>query len=92
MGYLKINCNADDGSCTLQGKFGSSVTVTVSNFTKILFSAVRTSTQAGEVGVVTVLWLLLLNRCCQIEVPQCDVKPLGKESFLCKRITRPSTK
>ena len=30
--------------------------------------------------------------CCQIEVPQCDVKPLGKESFLCKRITRPSTK
>ena len=74
----------------LQGKFGSSVTVTVSNFTKILFSAVRTSTQAGEVGVVTLL--LFLNRCCQIEVPQCDVKPLGKESFLCKRITRPSTK
>ena len=75
----------------LQGKFGSSVTVTVSNFTKILFSAVRTSTQAGEVGGVTLL-LLLLTYCCQIEVPQCDVKPLGKESFLCKRITRPSTK
>ena len=92
MGYLKINCNADDGSCPPQGKFGSSVTVTVSNFTKILFSAVRTCTQAGEVGVVTVLWLLFLTRCCQIEVPQCDVKPLGKESFLCKRITRPSTK
>ena len=73
-----------------QTKFGSSVTVTVSNFTKLLFSAVRTCTQAGEVRGSRVCAVLTV--CCQIEVPQCDVKPLGKESFLCKRITRPSTK
>merc|ERR1719433_1091381 len=29
----------------MRTKFGSSVTVTVSNFTKLLFSAVRTCTQ-----------------------------------------------
>lgn len=28
----------------------------------------------------------------EIEVPQCDVHPLGKEALLCKRITKPSTK
>ena len=33
-----------------QTKFGSSVTVTVTNFTNTLLSAVRTSTMAGEVS------------------------------------------
>jgi len=59
----------------IRTKFGSSVTVTVTNFSKTLLSAVRTSTMAGE-----------------IEVPQCDVAPLGREALLCKRITKPSSK
>ena len=48
----------------------------------------------GHCIVVVVAVVVVVNSqcCCQIEVPQCDVKPLGKESFLCKRITRPSTK
>ena len=47
----------------------------------------------GGGGACFVVAVVLLTQCCcQIEVPQCDVKPLGKESFLCKRITRPSTK
>jgi len=69
------NGSSVEEASDMRTNFGSSVTVTVINFTKTLFSAVRTTTIAGE-----------------IEVPQCDVKPLGKESLLCKRITKPSAK
>ena len=75
-----------------QTNFGSSMTVTVSNFTKTPLSAVRTSTTAGEVNKSSHLKTYFYFKYVQIEVPQCDVRPLGKESLLCKRITKPAPK
>ena len=46
-----------------QTKFGSSVTVTVTNFTNTLFSAVRTSTMAGEVSGFRILNLSFTISC-----------------------------
>ena len=68
------------------------MTVTVSNFTKTPLSAVRTSTTAGEVNKSSHLKTYFYFKYVQIEVPQCDVRPLGKESLLCKRITKPAPK
>ena len=46
-----------------QTKFGSSVTVTVTNFTNTLLSAVRTSTMAGEVSGFRILNLSFTISC-----------------------------